>query len=150
MPRVPRMAMRMDYLAGAQTRPAREARSGPMQLTPRGRRSRIHARGRARGLTDGRIGKPARHIVVADALPLHDGAALADDPPPVSQHIAEGLERALLPQQAAAEDDDVAAGDGKPVPAVDVAGDVLDAHQEAVLHRVHVDVRRKRAAFSGK
>ena len=52
--------------------------------------------------------------------------------------------------QAGGHHHQVAGGNGEPVAKVQVPGDIFDPHQEPVLHRVHVDFGRQRAAVAGQ
>src|SRR5258705_7104884 len=122
MPRVPRRAIRMclEFYRGRQrgmlTRATVEA-SGKntgtkgCALAAVGLRARQHARHLAwRGLADGRVLEPARDVVVSNALPPLDLAALSQNAFPVSRQVPEGFERGMLPYYAAGHHHDIAHG----------------------------------------
>lgn len=68
---------------------------------------------------------------------------------PLAGEVKQGGERADFPEEAAAENRKIAEGDVEPVLAVDTTGDVFDAHQEAVLDRVHVQAGGQVAPHGG-
>ena len=86
---------------------------------------------------------------------IHAAAGL--NQAPLGQHARqipaqepEGPKRAVLPEQTTHHHHQVARGDGQPIAAVKIRGNVLDAHQEAVLHGMHVDFRRQRPPVAGQ
>jgi len=63
--------------------------------------------------------------------------------------MPEGRQRSRFGKQAASHHHQVARGHRQPVAAVYAGRRVLDAHQETVLHRVHIDLRRDGPAAAG-
>ena len=97
-----------------------------------------------------RVLEPARRCTCRPPAGGPGSGAAWPAPAPGSRQVPEGLERSVLPQQAPRHHHDVPRSDGEPVAPVEVRRDVLDAHQEAVLHRVHVDLGGQGAPVSGQ
>src|SRR5215208_1298675 len=89
-----------------------------------------HARCRFGGRVAHRlVGKPAGHVVVRYAASPHDLFALRENPLPVTRHIPERLQRAVLAYGTTPEHDKVAHRNREPVPPVQIGGHVLEPHE---------------------
>src|ERR1700692_1203718 len=94
--------------------------------------------------------EPARHIGIVHALTQHDLAPLGDHALPVPEQKRKCLERGMLPQKTAADYYHIAGRNREKIALVKVPTDVLDPQQEAVFHRVHVDLGRQGSPVAGQ
>ena len=101
---------------------------------------------RPHGARRGSEGEPGGKVRVGGAAAGHDRAAVAHGARELADEAPEADRRGRLPHERAGHHQRVAPEHRGPAAARDAPGQVLDAHQEAVLHRVHVDVGREGAA----
>lgn len=91
------------------------------------------------GLRDGLELEPGGEVLVSHLAVGHNYLTLFHYFRPMLAQQPEGAQGRMFPQQATAQNDEVPEGDGQEIPQVQMGRHVLDAHQEAVFHRVHVD-----------
>lgn len=78
----------------------------------------------------------------------HDPAALAERAAEVFGDVPEGGQRSLFEQETTGNYENITDGGREPAAPVQIAGHILDAHQESILHRVHVQNGRDRATIA--
>jgi hypothetical protein len=90
--------------------------------------------------------KPRRHVARIDASPLHDLIPLYKHPTKTSEDDWERTQRCELAKQAGSGYKKIAEADCDQMADIQIRCDVLNAHQEAIFHRMHID--RSRQGFS--